>query len=85
VTVHTIGLMQALRDYYDSHGALGSIARMDFLQADNQMRTFARESGGLSFFPRFYGEFPIMFQLLIYVLRNNYTAFYQPNNTERIG
>jgi VWFA-related protein len=85
VTVHTIGLMQALRDYYDSHGALGSIARMDFLQADNQMRTFARESGGLSFFPRFYGEFPSIFQLLNYVMRNQYTAVYQPNNTERNG
>jgi len=85
VTIHTIGLMQALRDYYDSRGAMGSIARMDFLQADNQMRTFSRESGGLSFFPRFYGEFPSIFQLLNYVMRNQYTAVYQPNNTQRNG
>ncbi|MDA0206040.1 MAG: VWA domain-containing protein [Acidobacteria bacterium] len=85
VTIHTIGLMQAMRDYYDSRGAMGSIARMDFLQADNQMRTFSRESGGLSFFPRFYGEFPNIFQLLNYVMRNQYTAVYQPNNTLRNG
>ena len=77
--------MQATRDYYDRRGAMGPSARMDFLQADNQMRTFSRESGGLSFFPRFYGEFPNIFQLLNYVMRNQYTAVYQPNNTLRNG
>ena len=85
VTVHTVGLMQALREWYDARGYLGSIARMDFLQADNQMRTFAKETGGLSFFPRFYGEFGSIFQALNYVMRNQYTAVYQPNNTKRDG
>jgi VWFA-related protein len=85
VTVHTIGLMQALREWYDARGYLGSIARMDFLQADNQMRTFAKETGGLSFFPRFYGEFPSIFQALNYVMRNQYVALYQPTNAKRDG
>ena len=31
---------------------------MDFLQADNEMRTFAKETGGQAFFPRFQGEIP---------------------------
>jgi VWFA-related protein len=85
VTAHTIGLMQALREWYDSRGYLGSIQRMDFLQADNQMRTFAKETGGLSFFPRFYGEFPNIFQALNYVMRNQYVALYQPANAKRDG
>ena len=85
VTVHTVGLMQALREWYDSRGYLGSIARMDFLQADNQMRTFAKETGGLSFFPRFYGQFPGIFQALNYVMRNQYVALYQPTNAKRDG
>ena len=85
VTVHTIGLMQALREWYDARGYLGSIARMDFLQADNQMRTFAKETGGLSFFPRFYGQFPNIFQALNYVMRNQYVALYQPTNAKRDG
>jgi VWFA-related protein len=85
VTIHSIGLMQALRDYYDARGAMGPIARMDFLQADNQLRTFSRESGGLSFFPRVYGEFPSIFQTLNYVMRNQYSAVYQPTNTLRNG
>lgn len=85
VTIHAIGLMQALREWYDARGAMGPIARMDFLQADNQMRTFAKETGGLSFFPRFYGEFPNIFRALNYVMRNQYVALYQPNNTQRDG
>lgn len=85
VTVHAIGLMQALREWYDARQMLGPIARMDFLQADNQMRTFSKETGGLSFFPRFYGEFPRIFQALNYVMRNQYVALYQPTNTKRDG
>ena len=46
----------------DAYGMMGPIARLDFLQADNQMRTFAKETGGMSFFPRFYGEFPSIFR-----------------------
>ena len=43
---------------------MGPIQRLDFLQADNQMRTFAKETGGMSFFPRFYGEFPSIFRAI---------------------
>jgi VWFA-related protein len=85
VPIYAIGMMQALREYYDAYGALGPIARLDFLQADNQMRTFARESGGQSFFPRFYGEFPSIFQAISNALRNQYTITYTPTNTARDG
>jgi VWFA-related protein len=85
VTVHSIGLMQALREWYDSRGYLGPIARLDFLQADNQLRTFSKETGGLSFFPRFYGEFPTIFQALNYTIRNQYSINYQPTNVKRDG
>jgi len=85
VPIYAIGLMQALRDYYDARGALGSIARMDFLQADNQMRTFAKETGGMSFFPRFYGEFPGIFRAISDSLRNQYSLTYQPSNQARDG
>jgi VWFA-related protein len=85
VPIYAIGIMQALRDYYDARGALGSIQRMDFLQADNQMRVFARETGGMSFFPRFYGEFPGIFRAVADSLRNQYSMAYQPTNQARDG
>jgi len=85
VPIYAIGLMQALREYYDAHGAMGAIQRMDFLQADNQMRTFSKETGGQSFFPRFYGEFPSIYRAVHESLRNQYSLGYAPSNTARDG
>jgi VWFA-related protein len=83
--IYALGLMQALREWYDARGYMGPIQRLDFLQADNQMRTFAKESGGMSFFPRFYGEFPGIFQQISTSLRNQYTIAYNPTNQARDG
>jgi VWFA-related protein len=85
VPVYAIGLLQALREYVDAAGAMGPIARLDFLQADNQMNTFARETGGQAFFPRFYGEFPSIYRAISDALRNQYSIAYQPSNQSRDG
>ncbi len=85
VPIYAIGLMQAMREYYDARGAMGPIQRLDFLQADNQMRTFAKESGGMSFFPRFYGEFPSIFQAISSSLRNQYVLTYTSSNQTHDG
>ena len=85
VPIYAIGLMQALREYYDARGYLGPIERLDFLQADNQMRTFAKETGGQSYFPRFYGEFPGIFAAIADSLRNQYSLAYQPSNQVKDG
>ncbi|MGB9606734.1 MAG: VWA domain-containing protein, partial [Bryobacteraceae bacterium] len=85
VPIYAIGLMQALREWYDAYGMLGPIARLDFLQADNQLRTFAKETGGMAFFPRFYGEFPGIFRSISQALRNRYYITYAPSNLKRDG
>jgi VWFA-related protein len=85
VPIYAIGMMQALREYYESYGMMGPLARLDFLQADNQMRTFAKETGGMSFFPYFYGEFPKIFSNISYSLRNQYSLAYQPSNQAKDG
>jgi VWFA-related protein len=85
VPIYAIGLMQTLRELYDAYGMMGSIQRMDFLQADNQMRTFAKETGGMSFFPRFYGEFPGIFNAIAESLRNQYSIGYDPANKAHDG
>ena len=85
VPIYAIGLMQALREMMDAYGYMGSIQRMDFLQADNQMKTFAKETGGMSFFPMFYGEFPSIFQAISQSLRNQYSIAYSPANAARDG
>jgi len=85
VPVYAIGLMQTLRELLDAYGAMGSIQRLDFLQADNQLRTFAKETGGQAFFPRFYGEFPSIYQSIHQSLRNQYSIGYSPTNQARDG
>ncbi|HSW51408.1 MAG TPA: VWA domain-containing protein [Bryobacteraceae bacterium] len=85
VPIYAVGLMQAIRIYMEAYGYLGPIASLDFLQADNQMRTFASETGGQSFFPRFETEFPGIFRAIADSMRNQYSITYHPSNTARDG
>jgi len=85
VPIYALGTLQALREWYDSRGAMGPIARLDFLQADNQLRTFSKETGGQAWFPRFFGEYGNIFRSINEALRNTYSLAYQPTNTARDG
>jgi VWFA-related protein len=85
VPIYAIGILQAMREWMDARGYMGSIQRLDFLQADNQMRTFAKETGGQAYLPRFFGEFPGIFRSVHEALRNQYSLGYAPSNTARDG
>lgn len=85
VPIYSVGLMQAYRDYYYSMGAMSDSARTDFLMADNQLKTFSTESGGMAFFPRFYGQFREIFQTISQAMRTQYVFTYVPTNTARDG
>ena len=85
VPVYTVSLLQAQREFADASGAMDSVARLDFLQADNQMRTFANETGGMSFFPRFEGEYPAVFRSITQTMRSEYVITYNPTNQARDG
>ena len=85
VPVYAISILQVARELADAYGMMGPISRLDFLQADNEMRTFAKETGGQAFFPRFEGELPGVFRALSDSLRNQYTLAYHPTNVTRDG
>jgi len=85
VPIYSLGTLQALREWYDSRGAMGPIQRLDFLQADNQLRTFSKETGGQAWFPRFFGEYGNIFRQISEALRNTYSLSYQPTNVARDG
>lgn len=56
------------------------IDRMTFLQADNTMKTFAKESGG-SFFPvTFEGEIPSVLGSINAMLRSQYSLGFKPDD-----
>lgn len=85
VPIYAVGLMQSIRDIAEAQGAIGGIQELNFLQADNQMRTFATESGGMAFFPHFVNEFPEIFRNMSNALRSRYTLSYTPTNQARDG
>ena len=85
VPIYAIGLMQAYRDIMYGAGAMSDSANMTFLQADNQLKTFAKESGGMAYLPHFDGQMPEIYRDISGVLRSQYVLTYTPSNTARDG
>jgi Ca-activated chloride channel homolog len=83
VPIYSMGLFQAMRIMADSR--MGAVQRLDFLQADNQLKTFSKETGGQAYFPRFSAEFPQIFNQINEGLRNQYALTYSPSNQIRDG
>lgn len=84
VPIYSISILQIARMMAEGRGGGGG-AEMDFLQADNEMKTFAKETGGLSFFPRFPGEYPEIFRQIEAALRDQYVLSYHPTNVAKDG
>jgi VWFA-related protein len=85
VTIYAVSIGRALREWYEAHGLAGGIMTTDWLQADNQMNTFARLTGGRAYFPRFEGELPEIFHDISADVRNQYNLAYHPTNTKLDG
>ena len=81
VTIFAIGTGQAMRLMSN----MGGMREMDYLQADNQMNTFAKMTGGMAFFPRFTGEMPDIFHTINDTIRNQYELTYTPTNAKQDG
>jgi VWFA-related protein len=60
-------------------------SEMDYLQADNEMRTFAAITGGRAYFPRFQAEYGEDFQDIGNDIRNQYSLSYHPTNNKLDG
>lgn len=86
VTIFTISTGGALRAMREGMGGMGAQIRdMDYLQADNEMRTFAKMTGGASYFPRFTGEMPDIFSDINNQIRSKYELVYRPTNAKQDG
>ncbi|MBI2815718.1 MAG: VWA domain-containing protein [Acidobacteria bacterium] len=83
--VYAIGTGQAVREWYDARGYMGADTNIGFLQADNQLRSFARLSGGKAYFPRFEGQFGEIYNDISASLRNEYNISYTPTNPAHDG
>jgi VWFA-related protein len=91
VTIFPVSVGFILRELYEArggsapHGMGIPVSRMDYLQADNEMRTFAAMTGGRAYFPRFQGELPELFGDISNDIRNQYSLAYHPTNNKLDG
>ena len=92
VTIYPISVGFAMRNYCEVHhctsltrGGMIPVNTMDYLQADNEVRTFAQLTGGRAYFPRFQGELPEIFHDIAADIRNQYSISYHPTNTKLDG
>jgi len=91
-TIFSISTGEALRIWAEAYGGGGPGimpcrvgSSIDFLQADNQMQTFARMTGGRWFKPRFEGELPEIFRDIGQSIRQQYVLAYHPSNSKLDG
>jgi len=93
VTIFPISVGFIVREYCETHpgycrnahGMGIPVGQMDYLQGDNEMRTFASMTGGRAYFPRFEGELPELFGDISSDIRNQYVLSYSPTNTKLDG
>ena len=91
ITIFAIGTGQFVRQLTDCpRTSIDVISRcsdrrMDYLQADNQMNTFAHMTGGQAYFPRFQASFPEVFAEIAHSIRNQYVLAYHPSNAKQDG
>jgi VWFA-related protein len=83
VPIFVVGLDRPYTNWLELHGYRG--ANLTYLQAENQMKTFAQETGGNAWFPQFDGEIPGIFQQVASFLRHQYSLTYSPSTGARDG
>ncbi len=66
-------------------GMRGGMYDLTYLQAENQLRTFANYTGGMYFQPVFAASLPDVIQTINQNIRSKYELVYRPTNTKQDG
>jgi VWFA-related protein len=86
ITIFAVSTGGALRAMTEGGPGFNQQLRdLDYLQADNQMKTFAKMTGGMWFAPRFEAEMPEIFSNINTAIRSKYELIYHPSDTRQDG
>jgi len=92
IAIYSVSTGQALRQYADTHNLMRYLCpitsfscRTEWLQADNQMKSFAKMTGGKFYAPLFQGSFRDVFGDIAQTIRNQYSLAYHPSNPAQDG
>lgn len=92
VTIFPISIGWTLREWCEVNHCTGMtrgmgipVSRIDYYQADNEMQTYARLTGGRFYQPRFQAEYAEIFHDIAGDIRNQYQIAYHPSNQKLDG
>lgn len=92
IAIYSISTGQALRNYAESHSLMPYLCPItsfscstEWAQADNQMKTFAKMTGGKYWAPLFDAQWREIFADLANTIRNQYSLAYRPTNPSQDG
>jgi VWFA-related protein len=81
----SVGQIARIMGHAGNRSAGIHASELDYLQADNEMRTFAAMTGGRAYFPRFEAEYGEDFADISNDIRNQYSLSYAPTNAKLDG
>ena len=92
IVIYAVSTGQAIRNYAESHGMMSAFCgitsfncNIEYLQADNQMKSFAKMTGGKAYLPIFAAQFNEAFSDIGQTIRNEYNISYHPINRAQDG
>jgi VWFA-related protein len=93
ITIISVSIGLLLREYCETHGCTGrshgmaslGMQSIDWYQADNEMQTFAKLTGGRFYQPRLEGDFVDTFKDISSDIRHQYVITYHPTNPKLDG
>jgi VWFA-related protein len=85
ITIYAISTDGLVEEMSGGMGMRAGMRDTTFLQADNEMRTFATTTGGQWFRPVFQGELPDMVRNINANIRAKYELIYRPTNAKQDG
>jgi VWFA-related protein len=86
VTIFAVSTGGFIRTMREGRGGMReSMSEMNYLMADNEMKTFAGQTGGMWFSPRFADEMPDIFSTINQNIRSKYELVYHPTNPKQDG
>jgi VWFA-related protein len=92
IAIYVVGTGKYLLNYAQSHGLMRLLCpitefncEMTFLQGDNQVKTFAKMTGGKFYEPVFDGQYREIYSDISQTIRNQYAISYHPTNSAQDG
>ena len=91
-SIYVVATGKALLEYAQTHGLMRYLCQitefnceMTFLQGDNQLKTFAKLTGGRFYEPIFDGQLREIYTDISQAIRNQYSLAYHPTNSAQDG